>query len=279
MAMRTKGPIPAPTYFVLGAVAQYLGAAVAVLLFVRVHPVGVTLIRSGGAALLLWAWRRPQPRSYSRPVLFQAVIFGLIITAMNLCFYLGAAVLPLGNAVAIEFLGPIAVAVAGCRTSRNLAALLLALIGVGLLADLELEANPGGIGWALGAAVLWAGYIVYGKRVADTEGGGLDSLTIGLAVATLVLAPFALPSVARSTGVVVVLVAGLGVALLSSVIPYALDQLVLPRLSQGHFAFLLALLPATALGVGALVLGQLPSWREVFAVGLVVFAVAVRSDG
>ena len=277
--MRPRSPLPVHAYFVLGATAQYVGAGLAVLLFEYVDPVGVTLLRVGGAAVMLCAWRRPRLGSFDRGVRRQAVIFGVITTAMNLSFYLAAASLPLGNAVAIEFLGPIAVAVAGSRSRRNVVALVLAVGGVGLLADVEMAAHPTGVLWALAAALLWAGYIIYGKRVADVEGGGLDGLSVGLAAGALLLAPAAMPALIDQGGRwELILIAGMAVALLSSVVPYVLDQVVLPRLSQAHFAFLLALLPVTASVVGAVMLGQLPMPIEAFAIAMVVFAVTIRSD-
>jgi inner membrane transporter RhtA len=209
--------------------------------------------------------------------------FGVALAAMNLCFYLAIQRLPLGTAVAIEFSGPIAVAAWGVRRGRNVAALALAVAGVVLLADVRWEASPAGVGFALGAAALWAGYITLGSHVGGLagpdavdgrpSGAGLDGLAAASLVGALAIAPVGLPALDGLTGPVVA--ACVLVGLLSNVVPYALDQLVFPRLAPSHFALLSTLLPATAAVTGALVLGQFPTAVEAVGIGLVIAAVAV----
>jgi inner membrane transporter RhtA len=159
-----------------------------------------------------------------------ALIFGLVTIAMNVAIYEAISRIPLGTAVAIEFLGPTAVAAFGSRRRRDLAAIGLASAGVLLLAGVESDANLTGVLFALVSAAMWAGYILLGKRVADT-GDGLDSLAIGMSLAAVVLAPVILVPQARIDASIFVdsrtWLLGLCIGLLSTAIPYVLDQLVL----------------------------------------------------
>jgi inner membrane transporter RhtA len=267
--------IPAPAFFIAGAVSQYVGAALAVKLFAHLAPAGVAWIRVVVLAGIVAGWRRPRWRSWSSERRRSAALFGIALAAMNLCFYVAIDHLPLGTAVAIEFLGPIAVAVAGVRTVRNVVALAIAVTGVVLLADVELAGEPVGVVFALLSAAFWAGYIVLGKRVA-ASGSGVEGLAAAGVVGALAIAPFGVVPAARALAEPWVLAVAAAIGILSSAVPYALDQVVLRRISQGQFALLLAVLPATAAVTGALVLQQQPSPVEAFAIGLVVLAVLLR---
>jgi inner membrane transporter RhtA len=268
--------VPAPALFVGGAVSQYAGAAIAVRSFDAVGAVGAAALRGIGAAVVLCAWRRPWRSAAVAGARGLVLAFGLALTAMNTCFYLAAERLPLGTAVAIEFLGPVVVAAAGTRRRRDLAALALALGGVALLADVRWAGSPAGVGFALLAAALWAAYIVLGHAVAGT-GAGVDGLAAGSALGALALLPIGAPAIAPALDRPGVLAAGLGVGVLSSVVPYALDQVVLARMGRSAFALLLSLLPATATAVGLVALGQVPTLGEAIGIGLVVLGVAARS--
>jgi inner membrane transporter RhtA len=202
---------------------------------------------------------------------------------MNIAFYEAIARLPLGTAVAVEFCGPVAVAAVASRRPRDVAAVVLAAVGVALIADVRWSGSPSGVLWALAAAALWAAYILLGKRVAGA-GNGLDDMAVGFAVAAVALSPLLLlPSGATGLAALadpVVLLLAVGVGVLSSVVPYVLDQLVLRRVGQARFAVLLALLPATATIVGLIALRQVPSPLEAVGIAAVVAAVALRSrDG
>jgi inner membrane transporter RhtA len=269
--------IPAPAYFIAGAISQYLGAAVAVKLFDRLAPAGVAWLRVVVLAVVLTGWRRPNWRAWTGEQRRAVALFGVALAAMNLCIYVAIDHLPLGTAVAIEFLGPIAVAAASLRTARNLAALAVAVIGVVLLADVELAGEPIGVVFALLSAVFWAGYIVLGKRVASL-GLGVDGLAAAGVVGALAIAPVGLAPALAALDDPGVLFLAACVGVLSSAIPYALDQIVLRRISQGQFALLLAVLPATATVIGALVLNQRPSSVEVVAIALVVVATLLREE-
>ena len=202
-------------------------------------------------------------------------MFGLVTTAMNVSFYEAMARIPLGTAVAIEFLGPVAVAALGSRRGRDFASVALASAGVLLLAGVEFDASLTGVLFALGAAAMWAGYILLGKRVADA-GSGLDSLAVGMALAAVVSAPvILLPQAAVNASVFAdprTWLLGVCVGLLSTAIPYVLDQLVLVQIGSAKFALLLALLPVTATLIGVLVLRQVPTPPEMAGIALVVVA-------
>jgi inner membrane transporter RhtA len=178
--------------------------------------------------------------------------------------------------VAIEFVGPITVAALGSRRLRDVIALALATVGVLLLADVQWEGNRAGVLFALAAAVLWAGYIVLGHRVA-ARGIGLDGLAVGMVAGALAVAPIGLGPSVPAAWSATILAAALAVALLSSVIPYGLDQVLLRRLERAHFALLLALLPATATMVGLVALRQVPAPAELVGIALVIAAVAART--
>lgn len=270
--------VPAPALFVASAISQYLGAALAVLLFGAVPAAGVAWLRVVAAAVVLGAWRRPWRtlRGQGRRRLGLVVAFGAALAAMNLSFYLAIQRLPLGTAVAIEFLGPVVVAAIGTRTRRDLGALVLALAGVGLLFEVERTGSPAGIAFALLAATLWGTHIVLGARVA-VEGSGLDGLAGGLLAGALVVAPVGGPAALPALADPALLALCLSVGVLSSVVPYSLELHMLTRMSRGRFALLLSLLPATAAVVGAVVLQQVPTPVEALGIGLVVMAVGVRS--
>jgi inner membrane transporter RhtA len=272
--------VPAPVLFVLGGLSMYIGAALAVGLFGRLEPAAVAVLRLVGAAVVLLAWRRPPAAAWRGGRLVRATAFGLATGLMNLAFYEAIARLPLGTAVAVEFCGPVAVAAVASRRPRDVAAVCLAASGVLLIADVRWSAAPSGFLWALGAAAMWAVYIVLGARVA-TVGNGVDDMAVGFAAAGVLLLPvLAVGSSPSALGEPTVLVLGLGVGVLSSVVPYVLDQVVLRRVGRARFAVLLALLPATATLVGLVGLAQVPGVAEALGIAAVVAAVALRSrDG
>lgn len=257
---------------------MYVGAAIAVWLFADATPAGVAWLRCLGAAVVLLAWRRPGRAAWRGRPLLLAGTFGVVTAGMNVLFYEAIHRLPLGTAVALEFAGPVAVAALGSRGRRDIAALLMVAAGVLLIADVQLSGQPLGVMFALLAAAAWAGYIVLGKRVALADSGvsGFDSLAVGFAVATVVLSPLALGT-GRVWGAPDLLLLGIGVGVLSTVVPYTLDQVVLRRVGRASFALLLALLPVTATMIGLIVLGQVPSMMESLGILAVVIGVALRS--
>lgn len=267
--------VPAPLLFVVGGISMYAGAAVAVDLFDQVSPTGVAWLRVTGAALVLLVWRRPGAAAWRGRRVVVAGAFGLVTAAMNVAFYESIDRLPLGTAVAIEFCGPVAVAAALTRGRRDGLAVLAAATGVALIADVQLGGEPTGFALALVAAACWAGYILLASRVAEA-GSGIDDLAVGFTLAAVLLCPLALAA-SPVVGSPDLLALGLGVGLLSTVVPYVLDQIVVRRTGPGRFALLLALLPATATLTGLVALGQVPAWRETVGIAFVVLAVALRS--
>lgn len=194
---------------------------------------------------------------------------------MNVAFYEALHRLPLGTAVALEFVGPVIVAAFGSRSVRDIGALLLVVFGVVLIADVRWAGSTLGVLFALSAAMLWAIYIVLGKRVASL-GLGVDGLAVGFAVATVLLSPLAVATGPVWTSPRLLLL-GVGVGVLSTVVPYALDQVVLRRTGQASFALLLALLPVTATVTGLVVLRQVPSPPEAFGILAVVLGLTMRT--
>ncbi len=272
--------VPPESLFVLSGISQYAGAAIAVLTFEYLAPAGVAWWRVLGAGLMIVLIRRSWRRTWERRTLLLAAAFGATLAAMNLTFYLSIDRLHLGNAVAIEFLGPTAVAAFGIRSRRSWAALFMVLVGVAVLADLQWELEPLGVVFALLSAVFWAGYIVLGARVAK-EGGAVDGLGIGMIFGAAVIAPFGLGAGLAALVTPWVVLLALATALLSNVIPYGLDQVILRRLPRHRFALLLALLPVTAALTGVVALRQFPAAGEVVGIALVVFGIAVsdRAEG
>ena len=284
-AERRRGPVerwldtvPPPLIFIVSAISLYAGAALAVRSFDRVPPAGVAWWRGLGAAITLVTVRRPWRRNWTRPEVFSAVLLGLITASMNTLFYVAIRTIPLGTAVAIEFIGPIAVGAATARSRRAVVAVVVGGAGVVTLAGVELGGATIGLVAIGAAAVCWAGYIVLGKRVA--VGAGIDGLALGTAAATLIVAaPMWHWSAPALDGGVVLVATLLVVGLLSNAIPYGLDQSVLRRIGTSRFSVLLAILPTMATITGAVFLAQTPTVTELVGIALVVIAVTISEGG
>ena len=264
--------------FIVNAVSQYAGASLAVRAFAAMPAAGVAWIRVLTGALVLGAWRRPwrELHRQGRDALLLVVAFGIALAAMNLTFYLAIERLPLGTTVAIEFIGPILVAAIAVRGLRNLAALLVAVVGVATLSRISVSGSALGVGLALAAGLLWALYIILAHQVAR-RGLGTTGLAAAMAVGVVAIAPLAAAPALESAGHGAVMLLAVGAGLLSSALPYALDQVLLRRLSRGAFALLLSLLPATATVMGLVLLRQVPQPLEIVGIGLVVVAVVLRT--
>jgi inner membrane transporter RhtA len=271
--------VPPHLYFVVSAVFHYLGPAFAVLLFARVDVLGVAWLRIVSAALVFALWRRPW-RAYTkldRSGRQLLIAWGAVLAVMNACFYVAIDRLPLGTVAAIEFLPVIALAALGARSVRNAAALLLAVPGVYLLTGVQLAGEPLGVALAFANAVLFAAYIVLAHRVARHGAlRGIDGLAASMLIAALVVTPIGGWEVLPALTDPVALLAGIGVGVCSSVIPYVSDQLAMRRLPRATYALMVSLLPATATVIGIAVLAQVPSWVEVAGVGLVIAGVAIH---
>lgn len=272
--------VPPHLYFVGSAVFHYLGPAFAVLLFARVPVAGVAWLRVVSAGLIFAIWRRPWRAFVAADARTrrQIAALGAIFALMNYSFYMAIDRLPLGTVAAIEFVGPIALALAGIRSTRNLAALALAGAGVFLLTDVRLAGAPAGFVWAFLNCVLFTLYVVVAHRVSrsDPATTPIDRLGAAMLFAALAITPLGMGGALPALDDPLALAAGVGVGVSSSVIPYAFDQLAMARLPRSTYALFVALLPATAVVVGMIVLGQVPLWIETAAVGLVVGGVLLH---
>jgi inner membrane transporter RhtA len=278
---RVATTVPPQAYFLVSAIFHYLGPAFAVLLFAHVATLGVAWLRIASAALIFAAWRRPW-RTFAGGSWAQRrtlLALGATLGAMNATFYLAIARLPLGTVGGIEFLGPILLAALGTRTPRNACALVLAAAGVWLLTDVRLIGEPLGFVFAFANCALFMVYVALGHRIAQDGGAtGIDRLGAAMLIALVIVSPIGLADAAPAFSQPVLLLAGIGVGVCSSVIPYVTDQLALARLSRATFALLLALLPAFASVIGVIVLRQIPTTVEVIGVALIVGGVALRRD-
>jgi inner membrane transporter RhtA len=273
--------VPPYAYFVVSAVFHYLGPAFAVLLFASVGPLGVAWLRIATAAVVFALWRRPWRLFREEPWTQRRLLIALGITlgVMNACFYLAIARLPLGTVGAIEFLGPIILAAVGARTKRNTLALGLAVTGAILLTDVRLGGQPLGFLFAFANGALFMLYIVLGHRIAQDGGrAGIDRLGASMLIALVAITPLGLAQATSAFLDARLLLAGIGVGVCSSVIPYITDQLAMARLPRATFALLLSLLPATAALIGALVLRQIPSPIEMLAIALIMAGVAIHQE-
>ncbi len=273
--------LPPHAYFVVSAVFHYLGPAFAVLLFARIEVLGVAWLRIASAALIFALWRRPWRtwRRLDRATRRLLLGWGAVLATMNSVFYLAIDRLPLGTVAAIEFVPVIALAALGSRTGRNLAALLLAVLGVYLLTDVRLVAEPLGFACAAANAALFAMYIVLGHRVAGSDAiAGIDGLALAMLLATAIALPIGGWDAAPALADVTALLAAIGVGVSSSVIPYVCDQLAMARLPRATYALMVSLLPATATVIGIVILAQIPTTAEILGVAFVILGVAVHRD-
>jgi inner membrane transporter RhtA len=261
------------TVYALGAIASVqVGATVARHVFALLGPTGTVFLRVAFGAGILLAIARPRwPRFDVRQ--WRAIVaFGLIIAAMNLCFYQAIARIPLGVAVTIEFIGPLGVAIVGSRKARDFVWAAMAALGVALLSFSGGGAvTTLGLLFALGAAAGWASYIVLGQRVGRLVPGP-DGLAFALAIGGLALLPFGIAGAGSRLLDVRNLALGLVVAILSSAIPFSLEFAALRRLSRQVFGILMSLEPAMGAAAGFLFLGQRLALRDAIAIGLVMAA-------
>ena len=272
---RMLSTAPPEALFVISALSQYIGAAIAVGVFDEVEPRIVAWFRVMGAAVALLAISPGFHRGWTRRDLFGAAVFGIATAAMNLFFYLAIERIDLGKSVAIEFIGPIAVAAVMTRSVRNAFALLLAVVGVVTLGGVEIGDNTLGVVFILISSAMWAAYIVFGSRVAQVR-SGVAGLGVGLAIGTVVMTPVGAPGSGPVwvSASLLLLCAATGV--FSNAIGYGIDQFVMRRIPIRRFSVLLATLPVTAVFVGWVALGQRPSGLDAAGIALVLVGVAIQ---
>jgi inner membrane transporter RhtA len=260
---------------VVGITSTQCGAAIAKTLFHDLGPEGTVLLRVGFAAILLALLWRPRLGGHSRRDLGLAVVFGLSLAAMNFTFYEAIDRIPLGIAVTVEFAGPLAVAVVGSRRALDLVWVGLAAAGILLLARGG-GAHAAGIWLALLAGVFWGSYILLSQRVGRAFPGG-SGLAIAMVVGGVALLPV---GIAGGGGALLhpgILAAGVGVAMLSSAIPYSLELEALRRMPSRVFGILMSIEPAMAALAGFVILGEALRGRDVVAIVLVAAASAGAS--
>ncbi|MGP4017395.1 EamA family transporter [Saccharopolyspora sp. 5N708] len=264
------GAIPPPMLVLMGVISLQVGAAFAKQLFTMAGATGVVALRLLFAALILLAVWRPSLRM-DRKTLAVVASYGAVLAAMNVCIYLSFERIPLGAAVTIEFLGPLAVAVIGSRRKLDVVWAVLAGAGVVLLARVEGGLDWVGVAFALAAGALWASYILISAKLGSRTSGG-SGLALGMAFGALVAAPLGIAEAGTALLHPAVLIAGFVVALMSSVVPYSLELEALRRMPPRVFGVLMSLEPAVAALAGLLLLGEaLGAWQWV-AIACVVIA-------
>jgi inner membrane transporter RhtA len=286
-AARVLDRLPPASFFLVSAIFHYLGPSFAVLLFAHVNVLGVAWLRIASAAVVFAAWRRPWRllRELTPGQRWVLLALGIVLAAMNSLFYLAIDRLPLATVGAIEFLGTVVLAAAGARTRRNLLALGLAVGGVATLTAIRLAGQPAGFAFAFANCLGFMLYVMLGHRIANsrpapgrTRLSGIDQLGAAMLVAAIVATPVGLPGALPAFTHPAWLLWGAGVGVCSSVIPYVTDQLAMARLPRATFALMLALLPLFATLIGAVVLGQVPTLRDLAGIALVVAGVALHKS-
>lgn len=281
--------VPPHLWFGVSAIFHYLGPSFAVLLFPAVGVLGVAWFRITSAALVFAPMTKPW-RTFARASSKERILLlslGACLAVMNCAFYLALDRLPIALVAAIEFIGTIGVALWGVRTGRNWLALATTVFGVTLLIDVswlvglsgnrEWSVDPIGLAWALLNGGLFVVYIIVGHKIAQGgASGGVERLGAAMAAAFLFVLPIGFLDALDAFGTPLLVLAGIGVGVCSSVIPYVSDQLAMSRLPRASFALLLALLPATATVIGVIALQQLPSLVDVIGVAFVMLGVAIH---
>lgn len=276
---RAAEAVPPQAWFAVSAVFHYLGPSFAVLLFPAVGVLGVAWLRIASAAAVFAPWTRPWRiiAVADRRTRTLLVALGACLAVMNCAFYLALDRLPISLVAAIEFVGTIGVALYGLRTGRNLAALALAVLGVVVLIDVRWASDAAGLFWAVLNGALFVGYILLGHRISRAgASGGVERLGAAMALAFVFVMPIGFLEALEAFGAPLLILAGIGVGVCSSVVPYVCDQLAMSRLPRASFALMLTLLPATATIIGAIVLAQIPGPRDIAGILLVMAGVALH---
>ncbi len=273
--------LPPHVFFFVSAIFHYLGPSFAVILFSQVAVLGVAWLRISSAAVVFALRQKPlrvflkQSKQQKRVLIALGTVLGL----MNASFYLAISRLPLGTVGAIEFIGPIALAAFGIRTRCNILALILAGAGGLVLTDAGFGGEPLGYLFAFINCALFMLYVILGHRIAQDGGAaGIDRLGVAMLFALLIVSPIGLADASTAFTRPILLLAGIGVGISSSVIPYVTDQLAMARLPRSTFALLLSLLPASATLIGILVLHQVPSPIEIIGILLVACGIALHRE-
>jgi inner membrane transporter RhtA len=258
----------------LAMVTIQSGASIAKQLFPIIGPEGTTALRLGFSAAILCLvfkpWRAFPPLGQRMPI----IVYGLCLGGMNILFYYAIARIPLGIAVALEFTGPLAVALLSSRRKRDLFWVACAISGiVMLLPDMKGEESLDllGVILALGAGACWAGYILFGKKTGNQSSGGM-TVALGMSVAALILVPYGAISQGGALLSWEVIPLGLLVAIMSSALPYTLEMVALRNMPAQGFSIMMSLEPAIAALAGFIILGELLTLWQWLAILLVIVA-------
>lgn len=265
------GRIPAVWLVLAAILSVQVGAAIAKGLFGEVSPTGMVWLRLATSTVVLVAIARPRLRGRSARDWWGVAGYGLSLGLMNWAIYQSFARIPLGLAVTVEFIGPLAVAVFGSRRLRDLLWAVLAALGVVLLGFSPSDLDPVGIGFALLAGAGWAGYILTGRAIGQSW-EGVSGLAVGSTLAMLAITTPALLESGSELWQPHVLAIGAAVGLLSSVIPYSLELTALRRIQPRVFGILMSLEPAAAALAALILLGESLTTTELIAMGCVVLA-------
>jgi inner membrane transporter RhtA len=258
-------------------VSTYAGAAFAKHLFPLVGAEGVVALRVGLSALLLAAYSRPWRALPARADIPNLLLYGLTLGCMNLLIYRAFSRIPIGVAVSIEVMGPLAVVLLSSRRARDFVWVACAGFGLWLLLPLRgtsTALDPAGVAYAAGAAFCWALYIVFGKRVSQSkrQSAGSGTVAWGMLVASVFIVPIGAVYAGSALLSPFVLAAGLAVAVLSSAAPYTLEMIALRKLPRRVFGILVSSSPAVAALAGFLVLGERLALGQWIGIGLVILA-------
>ncbi len=276
---RLADSLPPRAFFMVSALFHYLGPSFAILLFSQVGVLGIAWLRIASAAAVFALWRRPWRILIEGDLSGRMLIvaLGITLALMNSVFYLAIDRMPLATVAAIEFVATIVVALVGVRSLRNVAALIVAVAGVFLLIGFEWSGDRLGVLLAIANSALFGVYIVIGHAVSRAGGAsGIDRLGAAMLVALVAAMPIGVAEVVPALSKPSLILAGIGVGVSSSVIPYVCDQLAMARLPRATFALMLTLLPATAAIVGATVLAQVPTPVEIAGILLVATGVGLH---
>ena len=277
--MRSRLTVP-PVALAIGMllismISYQCGASLAKHLFVQVGAQGATAYRLGLSALMLLLWRRPWRRSSGQRDWRVLWGYGMSMGAMNLVFYMSLRTIPLGIAVALEFTGPLVLALLGSRRLVDFVWIALVVAGLALLLPLRAQAHaldPVGVMYALAAGAGWALYIVLGKKAGAACGA--DAVALGTSIGALLVIPFGVAHAGSALLSVTLLPYALGVAVLSSALPYSLEMVALTRLPARTFSTLLSLEPAIAAVAGVVLLDERLSALQWLAILTIIVAAA-----
>jgi len=273
MSPRSSSSLLPVGSLLLGMLSFQFGSALAKQLFPVMGAQGATAMRLGLGALILWLLRQPWRRLRGRHDWASLWGYGLTLGVMNLCFYMALRTVPLGIAVALEFLGPLAIALFGSRRALDFLWVALVVAGLALLLPWQAQTqalDPVGVLYALGAAVGWATYILLGRRAGAAFGN--DAVALGSAIGALVVVPVGVMHAGAALFTVSMLPFAFGMAILSSALPYSLEMLALTRLPARTVGILVSVEPAMGALLGLAFLDEHLTTYQWLAIAAIIAA-------